>query len=369
MVSRHVAANALTILIVVLFMVLSLITWGQRQFREPGPTTAETMVVVERGARLGDVVDQMEKDGVISNPLIFRMAARYSGADAELKFGEYAIPPGASMEDVLATITSGRGVQQKVTIPEGFTSWQVVQRLNETEDLTGEITAIPAEGTLAPNTYFYGKGDSRLLILQQMEDAQKTIVAEAWSRRAEGLPYDTPEEMVTMASIVEKETGVNSERDLVAGVFVNRLNQGIRLQTDPSVIYGITEGRESLGRGLRRSELARVTPYNTYIIDGLPPGPIANPGPDAIEAAINPAATDYLYFVADGSGGHAFARTLSEHNVNVAEWREIERRQAEEAAAAEAAAAEAGEAGEDVPEEPLVIESPVLAGPDEPAEQ
>jgi UPF0755 protein len=245
------------------------------------------------------------------------------------------------MEEVLATITSGRGVQRRVTIPEGFTSWQVVQRLNETPELTGEIAEIPPEGSLAPNTYFFGRGDARALLIEQMTEAQKIIVAEAWSRRAPDLPYATPEEMLVMASLVEKETGVNSERDKVAGVFVNRLRDGIRLQTDPAVIYGVTEGRESLGRGLRQSELQRDTPWNTYVHEGLPPTPIANPGLAAIEAAVNPADVPYYYFVADGTGGHVFAETLSEHNVNVAKWREIEARLAQEAEAA--AAGETGD--------------------------
>lgn len=344
MLSRHVAANALTILIVVLFMLLAVISWGERKFEAPGPSTAAVVVEVQRGERLGAVTDRLSELGLISSPVIFRMAARYSGADADLKFGEYEVPAGASMADVLGLITSGRGVQRRVTIPEGFTSWQVVQRLNEMPELTGEITGIPPEGSLAPNTYFVGRGDSRLLVLEQMTDAQKTIVAEAWARRAADLPYATPEEMLVMASIVEKETGVSSERDMVAGVFANRLRDGMRLQTDPSVIYGITGGKESLGRGLRESELARETPYNTYVIDGLPPTPIANPGQAAIEAAINPASTPYYYFVADGSGGHVFAETLAEHNVNVAKWREIEAQLAAEAAAAAAEAEAAAEA-------------------------
>ena len=343
MLSRHVAANALTILIVGLFMVLAVISWGERKFRAPGPSSEAVVIEVKRGDRLTFVTDELEAKGLISSPTIFRMAARYSGADADLKFGEYEIPAGASMEDVLGLITSGRGVQRKVTIPEGFTSWQVVQRLLETPELTGEIAAIPAEGSLAPNTYFYGRGDAREMILEQMAEAQKLIVAEAWARRAADLPYDTAEKMLVMASLVEKETAVNSERDMVAGVFVNRLRDGIKLQTDPAVIYGITEGHESLGRGLRRSELAKETPYNTYIINGLPPTPIANPGQAAIEAAISPAKVPYYYFGADGSGGHAFAVTLAEHNVNVAKWREIEAQAAAEAeaAAAESAAAEA----------------------------
>ena len=305
-----------------------------------------------------------------------------------LKFGSYMIPASASMEEVLEAITaSGRstcgrdlnfrigvtkadvvlseldlvtndyvevarfdaGVAElpqayvevaddpalvfRVTVAEGVTSWQIVDALKKADFLSGALETVPPEGTLAPGGYEAVRGTERSALIAEMTARQKAILAEAWANRAEGLPYDTPEEALIMASIIEKETGVPEERGRVASVFINRLQQGMRLQTDPTVIYGITKGEGMLGRGLRQSELRRETPYNTYVIDGLPPTPIANPGRLSIEAALNPDTTDYLFFVADGTGGHAFAETLEEHNRNVEAWRKIE---AEREAAGEA---------------------------------
>ena len=218
-------------------------------------------------------------------------------------------------------------LRYRVTLAEGVTSWQVVEALKAADFLTGEVAQTPAEGSLAPDTYLLERGADRNAILAQMASRQAAILAQEWEARPFGMPYDTPEEALIMASIVEKETGQAAERPQVASVFVNRLRQGMRLQTDPTVIYGVTNGQGILDRGLRRSELDTTTPYNTYRIDGLPPTPIANPGRAAIRAALNPDETDYLYFVADGTGGHAFSRTLAEHNAAVARWREIERRQ------------------------------------------
>jgi len=218
-------------------------------------------------------------------------------------------------------------VRLRVTLVEGVTSWQVVEALKRADFLTGEVADVPPEGSLAPDLYEVARGSERAALLAEMTARQSRILDEAWAGRAEGLPYDTPEAALVMASIVEKETGVPEERRQVASVFVNRLEQGMKLQTDPAVIYGVTKGQGPLGRGLRQSELKRETPYNTYVIDGLPPTPIANPGRAAIEAALNPDTTPYLFFVADGSGGHAFAATLEDHNVNVAKWREIEAQQ------------------------------------------
>ena len=215
----------------------------------------------------------------------------------------------------------------RVTLAEGVTSWNVVEALKAADFLTGDIAEVPLEGTLAPESYDVSKGADRAELLAQMAARQTATLAEAWSTRAEGLPYATPEEALIMASIVEKETGVAAERKLVASVFLNRLAQGIKLQTDPTVIYGVTKGQGILGRGLRQSELRRETPWNTYVIDGLPATPIANPGRLSIEAALNPDTSDYLFFVADGTGGHAFAATLEEHNENVAKWRAIEAEQ------------------------------------------
>ncbi len=219
-------------------------------------------------------------------------------------------------------------VQRRVTVAEGRTSWEIVELLKATAELEGEIGAVPSEGVLAPNTYFFQKGETRQDILDRMAQAQQTALDELWEGRAEDLPISTPEEALVLASIVEKETGLADERPEVAAVFINRLRRGMRLQSDPTIIYGITEGKGPLGRGIRRSEIDRKTRWNTYQIDGLPPTPIANPGRDAIAAVLNPPDSDYLYFVADGTGGHAFSKSLAEHNRNVANWRRIEKERA-----------------------------------------
>ena len=215
----------------------------------------------------------------------------------------------------------------RVTLAEGVTSWNVVEALKAADFLVGEIAEVPPEGTLAPESYDVDKGADRGELLARMGARQTATLAELWATRAEGLPYATPEEALIMASIVEKETGIAAERKQVASVFLNRLALGMKLQTDPTVIYGVTKGQGILGRGLRQSELRRETPWNTYVIDGLPVTPIANPGRLSIEAALNPDTTPYIFFVADGTGGHAFAVTLEEHNINVAKWRAIEAEQ------------------------------------------
>lgn len=338
---RHVAANVLTLLIVVLVILFGVATWAQKSYRGPGPLTAPTDYQVERGATLAQVAEGLAKAGAIRNETVFRIAARYAGLDAGLKYGEYEIPAGASMQDILKLLNQGGNVVRQIVVPEGLTSWQVVELLNARDDLTGEVAEVPAEGSLAPAGYDVQRGDTRASVIERMQAEQKAILDAAWAGRAPGLPLASEEELLTLASIVEKETGVAEERARVAAVFVNRLERGMRLQTDPSVIYGITEGKGTLGRGLRASELAQATPYNTYVRAGLPPTPIANPGKAAIEAAAHPDQGDELYFVADGTGGHAFAATLEEHNRNVANWRRIEAERAAAARAAEAAAAAA----------------------------
>ena len=325
---RHIAANALTVLIVALALLFGAIVWGQRQYAAPGPLVEPLAMEVERGEGLSSVAAKLEAGGAIRQDTIFRIAARYTKQDQGLRFGEYEIPAGASMKDILALLNRGGNVARQVIVPEGWTSWQVVQMLNARDDLSGEIAGIPPEGSLAPAGYDFQRGDTRQSLIDRMSAEQSRILAEAWANRKQGLPLRTPEELLTLASIVEKETGVPEERTLVASVFENRLREGMRLQTDPTVIYGLTLGQDVLGRGLRASELAKPTPYNTYIVQGLPPTPIANPGKAAIEATANPADGDMRYFVADGTGGHVFAATLSEHNRNVAAWRRIEAEQA-----------------------------------------
>lgn len=321
---RHVASNALTLLIVAMTFVGGIIAWGGHQMESAGDFREDVVFEVRRGDNLSKVTVRLLEAGLISDERIFRIAARYRGDDSRLKFGEYKVPAYASMDEILALVTSGKALAYQVTIPEGLTSFQVVARLLEEPMLSGEITEIPPEGSLAPNTYSISKGDLRVSLLRRMTLAQHKILIEAWELRADDLPLATPDDALTLASIIEKETGVNSERELVSSVFINRLNRGMRLQTDPTVIYGVTKGKGNLGRGLRQSELRTKTDWNTYVIDGLPVTPIANPGKAAIEAALNPATTNFIFFVADGSGGHAFAETIGQHNKNVRAWRKIE---------------------------------------------
>jgi UPF0755 protein len=277
-----------------------------------------------RGAGLKDTSRLLMLHGAIDNEFLFRLGARYRREDRLIRYGEYRIPPGASMEEILGMLVRGESVQHKITVAEGLTSHQIVELLKASDVLSGEISELPAEGSLAPDTYYVERNQSRSEVLQRMAESQARIVAEAWQKRPPDTPLRSPEELLVLASIVEKETGIPEERPKVASVFLNRLKRGMRLQSDPTVVYGLTEGKEPLGRGLRQSELERPTPYNTYVIDRLPPAPISAPGRDSIMAVINPEPTDYLYFVADGTGGHAFAATLEEHNRNVAKWRKLE---------------------------------------------
>jgi UPF0755 protein len=380
---KSVASNALTLFIVALLGLGGVILWGQKQYAVPGPLAQAVCFKVERGASLSAVSAGLEAQGAISDARIFRIGATYGGIAGQLKFGSYLLEPAISMAAVAERLTVGGqstcgqdvnlrigvagaevvlrsydaatsglievakfdpagevpqayqdavqdpDLRWRVTLAEGVTSWNIVEALKAADFLTGEIKAVPAEGILAPDSYEVTKGDDRSALLAKMEAAQTAALAEAWAGRAEGLPYETMEEALIMASIVEKETGVAAERAQVASVFLNRLKDGMKLQTDPTVIYGVTEGKGVLGRGLRQSELRRETPWNTYVIQGLPQTPICNPGREAIEAALHPDATEYLYFVADGTGGHAFATTLEEHNKNVAKWRAIEAAAAE----------------------------------------
>ncbi|GMG81224.1 hypothetical protein LNKW23_04360 [Paralimibaculum aggregatum] len=341
---RHIAANFLTLLIVALIGVALAVDRGQSDFEAPGPLAAPVVVAIERGATLDEAAAALDAAGalpertvwgLLAGQQLFKVGTRARRQTRALKAGEYELPPGASMAEMLALITSGRAIQHAVTVPEGLTSWEVVELLKGVDVLTGELAAVPPEGSLAPDTYFVSRGMARAELIRRMSAAQAEILAAAWAARAEGLPLDSPEEALILASIVEKETGVGAERAQVASVFVNRLRKGMRLETDPTVIYGITGGQGPLGRGLRRSELIAETPYNTYRIPGLPPTPIANPGRAAIEATLNPADTPYFYFVADGTGGHAFSETLSEHNANVRKWRRIEAERAREQQQAE----------------------------------
>jgi UPF0755 protein len=293
----------------------------KQQFESPGPLAQETVVIVPRGAGLAAIADDLAAAGVVSDPTFFALGVRLFADARALQAGEYAFPAGSSMREAAELLASGRTVVHRLTVPEGFTSAEIVDLLKAAEPLAGELAAVPPDGSLLPETYHFHRGDSREGVLERMQQSMDEALATLWQARKENLPLQSPEEALILASIIEKETGVDSERALVASVFVNRLRKGMPLQSDPTVVYGITEGKAPLGRALTRKDLAQPTDYNTYQIAGLPPGPIANPGRAALEAALQPAESDYFYFVAAGDGGHAFARTLAEHNANVAKWR------------------------------------------------
>ena len=299
--------------------------WWDRQILKPGPLPGSRTILLPRGAGLNDIADRLEEARIIRDGRLFQLAAWTLGQGRSLKAGEYAVPAHVSLRDLVQILASGRVVVRKVTIPEGLTVRQTLAALAEAEGMEGTV-AVEAikEGELLPATYNYVWGDERGRMVVRMRAAMTETVERLWRERRPGLPLATPAEAVTLASIVEKETGRADERARIAGVFFNRLKAGMKLQSDPTVIYAVAEGRD-LGRALTRADLRQPHPYNTYVIDGLPPGPIANPGRAALEAVMNPAETDALYFVADGSGGHAFARTLDEHNRNVARWRRLMR--------------------------------------------
>ncbi|NOT71915.1 MAG: endolytic transglycosylase MltG [Hyphomicrobium sp.] len=300
------------------------------QYESPGPLeTARTFVVPKGEGRIA-IAERLEREGIITNRWTFiggHLVQSMFGAKKtpELKAGEYELKERTSMRQVMDVLAEGKSILYKVTVPEGLTSQQIVERLKGEANLTGDITKPPAEGTLLPDTYQFSKGASRQEIIEKMQAEMQKTLAKFWDKRPADLPLRTVEEAVTFASIVEKETGKPDERDRVAAVFYNRLKKGMRLQSDPTIIYGITGGQGTLGRGLTRTEIDTKTAYNTYQINGLPPGPIANPGRAALEATFSPAKTNDLYFVADGTGGHAFSETLKEHNSAVQKWREVEK--------------------------------------------
>jgi UPF0755 protein len=331
--------------------------WGIKAVQAPGPLSEPTNVVIELGQPTTEIGAVLEKEGVVADHRLFVVTSYLTRAlGGDLKAGEYEFPAGASLSQVLSILRSGRSVVHKVTVPEGWTTAQVVERVNAHPALTGSITEIPAEGSLLPDTYVFQRGMSRQALIARMRDAQQAVLDELWESRASDLPIKTPEDAIILASIVEKETGVAEERPQVAAVFVNRLRRNMRLQSDPTIIYGITGGQGPLDRPISRSDIDEETPYNTYRIDGLPPTPIANPGRDAIAAVLQPGTDDHLYFVANGSGGHVFARSLPEHNANVQRWRKIQR-------AAATAPSEDDESTSPAADEPLksADESGVLA--------
>ncbi len=305
--------------------------WAYQQFNKPNSLTESIIITVPRGANIGGVADNLGYLDIVENPYIFRIAGRITGQASKIKAGEFEIPAKASIKQILDILESGKTVQRKVTIREGLTSYQIMALLSSIENLEQSDIEIPAEGSLLPETYSYSKGENVGDIINRMQSALSAAIDELWENRAPDLPIKTKEEAIILASIIEKETAHPSERMRVAGVFINRLRKGMLLQTDPTVIYAITmgkhkdEGKGPLGRRLLRKDLKFDSPYNTYLYAGLPPAPIANAGYASIKAALNPEEHKYIYFVADGSGGHAFAKTLREHNNNVAKWRKFRR--------------------------------------------
>ncbi len=319
--------GGLVAITVVLIAVVASFVWfeGRDRFERPGPLPEQSIVFIPAGSGLAGIAQLLEDENVIEDERLFQIGVRVLGQARSLKAGEYAFPAAVSMRGAAEILASGEVVVRRLTIVEGITSHEAVALIEAAEGLEGSLEDVPPEGSLLPETYHYRRGDSRQSVLERMKASRDKVLSELWEARAEGLPIKTPEEAVILASIVEKETGVADERALVAGVFVNRLNKGMRLQSDPTVTYGITLGVRPLGRELSRRDLRQPSPYNTYVINGLPPAPIANAGRAALAAVLNPEATGYLYFVADGTGGHAFAKTLKQHNRNVAKWRRFKR--------------------------------------------
>src|SRR6266478_2420670 len=322
-----VVGNAIiTIVLVLMIGAGGVYVYGKQKLEAPGPLQDDKVVNIPARAGMTDIADILQREGVIDNNRwafigsVFALKAR-----SELKPGEYSFQKNASLRDVIGTIVEGKVVQHSVTIPEGLTSEQIVTRLSENDIFAGAVREMPREGTLLPETYKFPRGTSRDQVIARMQQTQKRVLAEIWERRNPDIPVKTPEQLVTLASIVEKETGKPDERSRVAAVFVNRLRQKIKLQSDPTIIYGLAGGKGTLGRPIKRSEITQPSPYNTYVVDGLPPGPIANPGRASLEATANPARTRDLFFVADGTGGHAFTENYDQHQKNVARLRAMEK--------------------------------------------
>ncbi|HXD44667.1 MAG TPA: endolytic transglycosylase MltG [Pseudolabrys sp.] len=336
--ARHplvVAGSAFfTFLVVVLVAFVITLYVGRQRFEAAGPLATDKVVNVPRGLGTKDISDLLVREGVIDQPYVFVGGVIALKARGDLKSGEYKFAAHSSIADVVGTLIEGKVVQHAITVPEGLTSEQIVMRLQENDALAGPIKEIPREGTLLPETYKFTRGMTREQIIQRMESEDKKTVQDVWAHRDPDLPLKTPEELVTLASIVEKETGRADERTRVAAVFVNRLKRKMRLQSDPTIIYGLTGGKGTLGHPILKSEKEQPTPYNTYVIDGLPPGPIGNPGRASLEAAAKPARTKELYFVADGTGGHVFSESYEQHQKNVAKLRQIEQGAAAQAAPA-----------------------------------
>jgi UPF0755 protein len=325
-------SGAFTLLLLLMLLLAGAGIFLQSRIEAPGPLAAGKAVTVPKGEGVHEIAARLEREGIVADRRLFiagyllaRLPGRSDGRALQLKAGDYLVPQAASVKQVLDIITEGKTITYRVTIPEGLTSEQIVERLKADTNLAGEIVDIPAEGSLLPDTHIVQRGANRQSIIDRMQAESRRLAEKLWDQRKKDLPLKTWQEVLILASIVEKETGRNDERDRVAAVFINRLKQKMRLQSDPTILYGIGGGKAVWNRPILRSEILQKTPHNTYQIDGLPPTPICNPGRAAIEAVLNPADTKDLYFVADGSGGHIFSETLKDHNTNVQKWRALEK--------------------------------------------
>jgi UPF0755 protein len=359
-----------TFVFLIACVVLGVFYWVKVKFDQPGPLKTSTVVVIPRGEGVSGIAERLQRDGVIADRRLFMTSIiyfKYLKGQGTLKAGEYEFPKYATMRQVLDTIVEGKSIEHKVTLAEGLTSYQIVQKLLAHPELKGEIAEIPPEGSLLPDTYKFGRNDTRQDIIERMRAAQQKFLAKVWETRDPDIFVKTQQEALILASIVEKETGRADERPLIAGLFQNRLMKNMRLQSDPTIIYGLVAGKGALEGPIMQQDLDRQTPYNTYQINGLPPTPIANPGRASIEAVLRPAKTKDLYFVADGTGGHVFAASLEEHNRNVFKWRKVEReiraREAEAAAKAAQEAAAGGTGSVDAAATDPALAAPTAAAP------
>ena len=329
--ARHpivVAGSAIFTIILLLAAVAAFgLAAGLQRFEAPGPLDESKIVNIPRNLGPRDIADLLQRENVIDQRWVFLGGVLTQKAWYKLKAGEYEFKRQASLHDVVETIVEGKAYEHQLTLPEGLTSEQIVTRLMDNEVLSGNIKDIPKEGSILPESYKFVRGTTREQLIQQMQQAERRVLAEVWDHRAPDLPFKSPDQVVILASMIEREAGKSDERTRIAAVFINRLKSHMRLQSDPTIIYGLVGGKGTLGRPILRSEIDQPTPYNTYVIDGLPPGPIANPGRASLEAAVNPARTKELYFVADGTGGHAFAENLEQHQKNVARLRQLEQQQ------------------------------------------
>lgn len=314
--------KAIILILLLFFSLIAVGGFGFYQLKQPNGLSQEVGFVVEKGASVRQIAADLKRENIINSPLIFRIVCRALGVDKKLRAGEYLIAPKSNVLEVADKLLRGEVFYRKITFPEGLTSAQIREILEREENLSGDITVEMPEGSILPETYTFSKGDSRNSVVAQAQKAMRKFVEKLWYEQAVDFLQDE-KQLLVLASIIEKETGVPEERFDVAAVFVNRLKKGMMLQTDPTVIYAITKGEKDLGRPLLKKDLEFESPYNTYLNYGLPPAPICNPGKAAIEAAVSPSDVDYLYFVASGHGGHRFANSLSKHNENVAEYRKI----------------------------------------------